>query len=362
MRVAIVEDEMLFREYLRHGMDWKRVEGEICWEAGDGEEALARLKEEVPDVILADINMPFMDGLSFTALVREQFPNVQVVMVTGIDSFECARRALKLGVKDYLLKPFSREEFEATMDSVRNTLKLKKVGSGVKGYYPWSYYKNLLNALRTSQLQEVEEQIHWLFTDFKEKSVDQSYIQTAVQTLTTICLSHLAESGRGIEETYGERFNPADMLSMLEELDRAEVELFNLFKKTMEAGQKKRPLKQGQIAERAMLLINENYAHEDLSVPYLCKALFVNESYLRSVFKQNVGMTISDYMTQVRMNEAKRLIETGGMKFSEIGYSVGYQDPAYFSKCFKKHFGVSPSVFEINSEKYKKPSNSPLSS
>lgn len=362
MRVGIVEDELLFREYLRHGMDWTCLNASICWEAGDGEEALKQLESDQPDVILADINMPFMDGLSFASEVKKKYPEVQIVMVTGMDSFDCARKALKIGVKDYLLKPFTKEEFEATMKAVGSAVKMSKIGSGVKGYYPWSYYKNLLSALRASNLEEIKDQLDWLFSDFREKQVDVSYVQTAVQTIITICMSHLAEAGRGIEETYGAQFSPSQMLNHLDQLDLTQNRLLELCEATLAASQKRRPLKQGQVAERAMLIINEQYAHEELSIPYLCKLLFVNESYLRTVFKQNVGMTLSDYITQVRMNEAKRLIEAGGMKFSEIGYSVGYQDPAYFSKCFKKHFGVSPSVFEINSEKYKKPSNSPLSS
>lgn len=361
MRVAIVEDELLFREYLRYGMDWEQLKAQICWEAGDGEEALKYLETDRPDVILADINMPFMDGLSFAGKVKEQYPEVQIVMVTGMDSFDCARKALKIGVKDYLLKPFTKEEFEVTMHSVRSAVKLHKTGTGVKGYYPWSYFKNLLSALRASNLEEIKDQLEWIFTDFSSKQVDSLYVQTAVQTMMTICLSHLAEAGRGIEETYGAEFSPSQVLSHLSQLDLLKEKLLELFETTCAAGQKRKPLKQGQVAERAMLIINEQYAFEELSIPYLCKLLFVNESYLRTVFKQNVGMTLSDYITEVRMNEAKRLIESGGLKFSEIGYKVGYQDPAYFSKCFKKHFGVSPSVFEINSEKYKKPSNSPLS-
>ena len=361
MKVAVVDDEKLFREYLVYSMDWEALESQVCWQAKDGEEALEKAQQEAPDLILVDINMPFMDGLTFTERVKSLLPEVEIVLVTGIETFDCARKAIQLGVRDYLLKPFSNQEFHDTLKKIQVAFQARTGPTGVKAFYPWEFYKGLLRCLRTGQRAEIVSQLEWLFDDMQAKAIDREFMQTTIQTLVALCLSHLTESGRGIEEAYGKEFRPSDVLSKMGDLNQVKQATLKLFDDTLSIGKEKKLLRSNQIVERTLLLIHEGFANEDLSLTYLSQSVYVNESYLRSIFKKNVGMTISDYLTQVRMNEARRLIEAGGMKFSEICHMVGYRDPAYFSKCFKRFFGVSPSSFENMREKYKMQSDSTLS-
>ncbi|MNZ77808.1 HTH-type transcriptional activator Btr [compost metagenome] len=64
------------------------------------------------------------------------------------------------------------------------------------------------------------------------------------------------------------------------------------------------------------------------------------------MFKKEIGITVSDYVTQYRMQQAKELISRSGTKLSDIAEKVGYNDPGYFSKSFKKFYGYSPSEYE----------------
>ncbi len=70
--------------------------------------------------------------------------------------------------------------------------------------------------------------------------------------------------------------------------------------------------------------------------------LCVNQTYLRKMFKSEMDMTLSEYITQVRMQEAKRLITTTDEKLSTVAENVGYGDVSYFSNVFKKFYGISP--------------------
>lgn len=121
LNVLIVEDEALERRALRFLIN-KYFSGqlEVAGEASNGEEAAEKALLLKPDIILMDINMPFMDGLQASELIKQQGRNIEIAILTAYDYFEYARRGIKIGVSDYLLKPFSDEEF---LKSVREMIK-----------------------------------------------------------------------------------------------------------------------------------------------------------------------------------------------------------------------------------------------
>lgn len=120
IKVVIADDEKRFREYMEKVLDWEALGFSIEGVASNGEQVLELLEEERPDLALLDINMPKMDGIRLTERLKELYPSTYVVFITGYSEFEYARKALKLGVSEYLLKPFSKEELS------RVVLKLKE--------------------------------------------------------------------------------------------------------------------------------------------------------------------------------------------------------------------------------------------
>jgi two-component system response regulator YesN len=106
-KVFFVEDEIVTREGIRDHVDWKGHGFEFCGEASDGELALPLLQTIKPDVLITDIRMPFMDGLQLSQIVRDRMPTTKIIILSGHDEFEYAQKAIKLGVSEYLLKPFS---------------------------------------------------------------------------------------------------------------------------------------------------------------------------------------------------------------------------------------------------------------
>jgi two-component system response regulator YesN len=109
-KAFFVEDEIVTREGVRDNVDWKGNGFELCGEAPDGEIALPLIQATRPDVLITDIKMPFMDGLQLCKIVRERFPFVKTVILSGHDEFEYAQRAIELGVTEYLLKPLSSQD------------------------------------------------------------------------------------------------------------------------------------------------------------------------------------------------------------------------------------------------------------
>lgn len=110
-RIMIVEDEEEVREAIKQRIDWKRLGYELVGDYSNGRDALEALSEVRPAVVITDICMPFMDGLQLTEYMSKHYRETRVVIVTGYEDFDYAHQAIKLGVKDYVLKPFNAEEF-----------------------------------------------------------------------------------------------------------------------------------------------------------------------------------------------------------------------------------------------------------
>jgi two-component system response regulator YesN len=110
IKLLIVDDETVIRKGLRTSIDWDLYGIHVVGEAKNGQEALEKALTLRPEIILTDIRMPIMDGLTFISAVRAKLPAAKIIVLSGYDEFEYAQRALRLGVSDYLLKPFGAEE------------------------------------------------------------------------------------------------------------------------------------------------------------------------------------------------------------------------------------------------------------
>lgn len=126
LRVFLAEDEYVIREGIKKNIDWEAVGCELCGEAADGETALEKVTELKPDLIISDIRMPFMDGLEFCSKAKELFPDIHIILLTGYEEFEYARKAIDIGVVRYLTKPISREELSKILSDISSRYKGKE--------------------------------------------------------------------------------------------------------------------------------------------------------------------------------------------------------------------------------------------
>jgi two-component system response regulator YesN len=122
LRVMIVDDEKLIRGLIRMRVDWAAIGMEIAAEAASAGEALAMLDTVQPDIIFTDICMPAIDGIAFSRMVMERNPAIRIVVVTGHDEFEYAKRCIKIGVSDFLLKPLRADELKRTAEALRDKI------------------------------------------------------------------------------------------------------------------------------------------------------------------------------------------------------------------------------------------------
>ena len=94
IKVFLVEDEIIIREAIHKMIPWAEYGFELIGEAKDGEMALPLIKKSKPDVLITDIKMPFMDGLTLSRLVKKDLPNTKIIIISGYDDFDYARQAI----------------------------------------------------------------------------------------------------------------------------------------------------------------------------------------------------------------------------------------------------------------------------
>jgi two-component system response regulator YesN len=125
-KVFLVEDEIVVREGIRNSIPWAKTPYILTGEAPDGEMALSIIKDIKPDILITDIRMPFMDGLTLSRIVKKTLPWIKIIILSGHDEFEYAREAISIGVEEYLLKPVSSSDMLKTLDKIAERIDAEK--------------------------------------------------------------------------------------------------------------------------------------------------------------------------------------------------------------------------------------------
>lgn len=144
-QIFVVEDELLIRQNIRNIVENLSEPYFFCGEASDGEIALSMMQDIMPDILLTDIRMPFLDGFELIKHAKKMIPWLKVIIISGFDDFEYAKRAISLDVDSYLLKPVHAAELKEELDKIAVRIEAEKC----QGNLPNGYDRN-----------EVEEALH----------------------------------------------------------------------------------------------------------------------------------------------------------------------------------------------------------
>ncbi len=515
--VMIVDDMPIFREYLKEAIDWSHYGFEICCEAKNGQEALELMEVHEPDIVLSDITMPFVDGLELSEAIKMKFCSTEIVLITGNSEFEYAKRAVKLGVADYIVKPFEKEELIVTLLNLKDNItkaiemeiekkdeqlrireqflrrliysediydlqwqELTRLGleidenqtfyiaiietesslknhenseyamnwksvignlycdyahidgaqyifrdyegrivalnvpnsnqyevdkheldlfiemlkeklaldvtvgigclstslSGFRDSYLTSlnalnnrfakgsnrviYYKDIsdeligygfysaeqneiiINHLNQMNKEKTVSVLNNIFLEADELNYSPEYRRMVCMGLVSLLMSYIVKVGKNIKDIFGSKFKPHTIIEESSGIRQKEA-ILALYITVIDYLIENKVTQTSLIADRIKNCIDEHYHDESFSMSSLTHELLMNQTYLRKMFKAEYNMTISEYLVKVRMKKSRSLIIDGKYKLSAIAEMVGYKDPAYFSRSFKKYYGVSPS-------------------
>ena len=109
-QILFADDEYWTREKMRRMIPWEEYGLEFLEPAVDGEDVLRKLEEAAPDILITDINMPFLNGVDLLTMVREKYPDIVTFVISGYDDFEYVKGTFMAGTINYLKKPVSKME------------------------------------------------------------------------------------------------------------------------------------------------------------------------------------------------------------------------------------------------------------
>ena len=497
----IVDDMPIFLDYLRNCIDWNSYGFEICCEAHDGKEALEKLDEFYPDVVLTDITMPYLNGLELAETITRDYPEISIILITGNNEFEYARKAVKIGVCDYIVKPFEKEELILSLlklqDNIDKAVENEEEDTDTREnddlralIYAGTVKENLFekqqsnggylvslvkfdvgnNELRTRNA--IEDLMNWetliakllrgkleidgefkIFHDFEnniviimnfnkraeadnykgyeftdiigvvknqlslecqiamakaesineikgayrkaltylgEKPFGSLYdirniedkgnyaslndiyrlnsdiealkLQDAIDAINamdidrggmnllssavSVLMTNVINSGFPIERIFGAGFNTENLFDKAGSIEEAKEKVIELYRKRIEfesGCEHSSHNKASDVATAVKKYIDANYSNCEMSMNDISSEIGVNQTYLRKMFKSEIGMTLTEYITKIRLEKAKSIITETGASLQEVSDAVGFSDVSYFSKVFKKYYGVSPS-------------------
>ncbi len=166
LKVFIVEDEKLVRQGLVYSVGWEKLNCVVVGEASNGLEALDLLEQIECDLIITDVKMPHLDGIGMIKELKKRGKEYAYIILTAFSSFEYAHSALKLGVTDYLLKPFEDEQLAQALSKTAQRLQEQKRISDTENSSRFSF-----NAETGSVTKYVELAIKYIRTNYNASDI-----------------------------------------------------------------------------------------------------------------------------------------------------------------------------------------------
>lgn len=143
LKVFLVEDEAIIRRGIKNNIPWEKEGFEFVGEASDGELAYPMIKKIKPDIVITDIKMPFMDGLELASIIKKEMPDTKIIILSGYNEFDYAKRAISIGVTDYQLKPISSDKLLETIKRVGEIIREEKAQKKLLNEYIKENQENL---------------------------------------------------------------------------------------------------------------------------------------------------------------------------------------------------------------------------
>lgn len=398
MKVLIVEDEYITRNFLSSIINWEEHNMTLISLAKDGVEALNIIEREDIDIVLTDLKMPKMDGNTLIKKLKENKFKGKIIVLSNYDDFSSVKEAMKNGAFEYILKvTINKDELLQVLQKARLELidnnKLIKDDNIVEisseklkiNEYLEKYLKGEKNIHIDSKLEKKYlNNFNFLYlravsTDI-ESSEKESKLSSFISNVINSCALHINSKLISLIHIKRNEFgliiksdNKIDDINLLignitrnvkqyldidfEKIIHKEFIKINECQKLIEEERKDSDYKLSfkiskcrKEIKKVIEYINHNL-DKKLNLEILAKVVSMNESYLSRLFKEELGMTISDYTKKARLEKAKELLKEKSTRIKDVAISVGINDQLYFSRLFTKTYNVTPSEYK---EKYNK--------
>jgi two-component system response regulator YesN len=355
----IVDDMEIMRRELKRLKIWGDQTGfVIVDEAKNGQEALKKLEKRTVDLIITDIKMPIMDGVDLLKKVIQKELCFCVIFLSEYTEFEYARQGLVYGAFDYILKPVDEGKIEHLLQRTSKYITAKRLE------------KEKIEKLKVQLEEKIEtlykredlEKVIRLFkdADLRVLEVASNLVETTAAAINYDSMKMAYVLNKMVEDLIEDMeqiypwLHKFINISKYIDIDFTRCSDFSSSRTTflqiineLIINIKKFDFGNAvnSMTRQICKVVLEN-TDTEISVRSIADKMFLNSSYLSTVYKKNTGISLVEYITMVKMERAKMLLVDRNMKNYEIADKLGYKDVEYFGKLFKKYTGTSPSNFK----------------
>ncbi len=386
IKTLIADDELIIRKGLK-SLIQKDSDIEIIGEAEDGEKALHLIKKEQVDLILVDINMPFLNGLKLIEKIKEISPLTYIIIISGFNEFEYAQKAIQLGVNLYLLKPINEEKFYLEINNAKELIHQNKKSNL---YLNWAkeeiiknrdvlvnqFLNNLLNDnLDLITLSDNLENLKIDFNNFKNIIMFKCVVMDQLNNKEALLYSAINKMVKDyfnedcifydlgnskyilLQKNYDMKDSKIDnFISKLE--NKLDTKIIVRIKKcnsldsfvdSVESLEIELDKEQTfpRILRNMIVYLRANYYNKELTQSMICEELNISPQYLSRLIKKYMDTTFIHYLNLLRIEESIHLLKNTDKMMYEIAEIVGYSSQHYFSRAFKKIMKVSPVNYQL---------------
>ena len=366
--ILLVDDENCARLLL--GERISKLPGVIVSASlANGFSARKHLKEHVVDVVFTDIRMPLMDGLELAEFIKDFAPSCPVVIISGHEEFEYARKAIQYGVKEYLLKPITSKQIVEIVERCCKEVQEKREKLLLPQHYVYEQleqeiYQTLVKGQAYEQwLPQLDKLMPQKGTVIRIELLEgcerrKEEISFIYRKLLNDCLSgNIVLRLTYTQEKFEYLVLPQDseehrsIKAMPEFLDRVleqpvkwtEVGEVNSAKELAEKYTLFRPEDGKSQIEAACRYIEANLG-KTITRDEVAEHIWLSPSYFSRLFKRIMGMGYNEYLTDMRIKKAKQML-LQNVSVADIAIVVGFRDARYFSIIFHKKTGYTPSEY-----------------
>ncbi|MEK4510559.1 MULTISPECIES: response regulator [Paenibacillus] len=216
------------------------------------------------------------------------------------------------------------------------------------GFYPSEMNEKLLIHLRLHDEEEIKNNLDEILLYIQTKQLSSDYIHMIMAGLVSLCLTYIYEMDKRVDQLLPEGFSPFKEIFNKPSLEAGFTWITDLYLNVARQSKGMKRSKAVKLLNSAREYIDTHYSDNQLKVEDVAKHLYIQSRYLLKVFKQELGISVSDYIFELRMQTAKELLLSGkNLRLTDIAEMVGYSDPGHFSKSFKRNTGLSPSEYEV---------------
>lgn len=350
--LVVIDDERIVLEAVRAMIDRTGLDFEVVATAQNGIDGIGIIRDKRPDVVITDIRIPGLDGLSLIEETMEELPNTVYIVISGYREFEYARKALSLKVLDFIDKPITLEKVVHTLKNAKESLHMKKEYSQfleqrksgtdrrVKDFQRLT--DDLTNFMHEGHRKKLCECIENGMVEWQNKGVTLEEFRDECVKNIYVAMEILHKKNPQFEMK--RQIVPYVEIKQMEEKSQIinyMQEAFNLIGEGLEITT---GMSKNKTIPLLLKYIEEHY-REDIGLNELADTVKMNPAYLSNLFKETVKMSYIKYLTKIRMEKAKELLRQG-RKVTEVSEEAGYHDYRYFSQVFKKHEHMLPNEYK----------------